>query len=72
MCKHDITKSNIDLFATNVCPLHLVKVRYILSAVSLAARYELSGPLGGRTVHTAVLVVQVARSMYNTVTASYI
>ena len=29
MCKHDTTKSNIDLFATHVYLLHLVKVRVI-------------------------------------------
>ncbi len=29
MCKHNTTKSNIDLFATIICPLHLVKVRVI-------------------------------------------
>ena len=28
-CKHNTTKSNIDLFAINVCPLHLVKVGVI-------------------------------------------
>ena len=25
-CKHNTTKTNVYLFATNVCPLHLVKV----------------------------------------------
>ena len=44
-CNHNTTKSNIDLFATNVCQLHLVKVRviYIECCVTIAARYELSG-----------------------------
>ena len=44
-CKHNTTKPNIDLFATNVCPLHLVKERviYLEFCVTIAARYELSG-----------------------------
>ena len=61
MCKHKTTKSNIDLYATDVSPLNLVSVRVRYIEYCVTSCYVWQGFLGGWTVRTAVPVVQVAK-----------